>query len=161
MRKLESKIKSLKELSRITTGLKKSGKRVVFTNGCFDILHYGHVKYLEDAKAKGDVLVVAVNSDASIKRIKGNSRPIVKERDRIRTIAALESVDYALTFEEDTPLKTITALKPAILVKGSDWKNKGIVGKEFILRLGGKVATVKLLPGRSTTKLIKKIAGKS
>jgi D-beta-D-heptose 7-phosphate kinase/D-beta-D-heptose 1-phosphate adenosyltransferase len=153
-----TKIKTLKELKRIVVDLKSKGKTVVFTNGCFDILHFGHIKYLEEAKKKGDILVVAINSDTSVRRIKGNKRPIVGENDRLRTIAALESVDYVALFKEDTPLKTIKLLKPDILVKGADWNVNNIIGRDVVLSYGGRVATVKLIEGRSTTNLIKKIA---
>lgn len=152
-----TKIKSLKELKKILAGLRAKGKKIVFTNGCFDILHYGHAKYLQDAKKKGDILVVAINSDASVKRIKESKRPIVGETDRLGVIAALESVDYAVLFKEDTPLKVITSLKPDILVKGADWKKNNIVGSDIVSGYGGKVVRIKLMPGRSTTNLIKKI----
>jgi len=155
---LEKKIKSLNSLKKITASLKKQGKKTVFTNGCFDILHYGHIKYLEDAKALGDILIVAINSDSSVKKIKGNSRPIVPEIDRLRVVAGLESVDYVIAFKETTPLNAIATLKPDILVKGSDWKNN-IVGSDFVSSYGGRVCAIKLIPGRSTTNLIKKIAG--
>ena len=153
-----TKIKSLKELKTILAGLRAKGKKIVFTNGCFDILHYGHAKYLQDAKKKGDILVVAINSDASVKRIKESKRPIVGETDRLGVIAALESVDYAVLFKEDTPLKVIISLKPDILVKGADWKKNNIVGSDIVSGYGGKVVRIKLMPGRSTTNLIKKIA---
>ena len=153
-----TKIKSLGELKKIIPALRSRGKRIVFTNGCFDILHYGHTKYLEDAKEKGDILVVAVNSDASVKRLKGKRRPVVGEKDRLKVVAALESVDYVLLFKEDTPLKVISALKPDILVKGADWKKNSIVGSDIVSGRGGKVTRIKLAPGRSTTNLIKKIA---
>ena len=107
---------------------------------------------------KGDVLIVGINSDTSIRHIKGKSRPIIKEKDRALTLAGLESVDFITIFSDDTPLKVITALTPDVLVKGADWKNKGIVGKEVVIQHGGKVCTVATLPGRSTTNLIKKIA---
>lgn len=107
---------------------------------------------------KGDILIVGINSDASMRRIKGRSRPIIKEKDRALTLAALESVDFVTIFNEDTPLKVITALTPDVLVKGADWKNKDIVGKEVVRQHGGTVCTVPILPGRSTTNLIKKIA---
>lgn len=155
---LKSKVKNLGELCRIVKRLKAKGKRVVFTNGCFDILHYGHVKYLQDAKAKGDILIVAVNRDCSIKKIKGPKRPIVAEQDRANVIAALESVDYVVLFGEDTPLKLIRRLKPDVLVKGADWDVKNMVGREVIRSYGGKVYTIKLAKGRSTTGLIKRIA---
>ncbi len=131
---------------------------MVFTNGCFDLLHYGHVKYLEDAKAKGDILVVGVNSDSSVRKIKGKKRPVVGEKDRIRIIAALESVDYVILFKEDTPLKLIQALKPNVLVKGADWNKKHIVGRDTVLSHGGRVLNIKFVKGRSSTSLIKKIA---
>lgn len=152
-----AKIKSLSQLQKITAALKNKGKKIVFTNGCFDLLHYGHTKYLQDAKNKGDVLVVALNSDASVRRIKGNKRPIVKEIDRLNVVAALESVDYVVLFSQDTPLKVIEALKPDILVKGADWNKNNIVGRDVVVGCGGKVITVKLAPGRSTTNLINKI----
>lgn len=155
---LESKVKTIAELKKSISLLKKRGKRVVFTNGCFDLLHYGHVKYLQEARKKGDCLVVAVNSDASVKRIKGKGRPLVGQEDRLKTIAGLESVDYVTMFDQDTPLKVIGLIKPDILVKGSDWKKADIVGRDCVLGYGGKVVTVKLLDGRSTTNLIKKIA---
>lgn len=155
---LRIKVKNLSELSRITAGLKAKGKRIVFTNGCFDILHYGHVKYLQDAKAKGDILIVGINRDCSIKKIKGPKRPIVNERDRANIIAALESVDYVVLFSEDTPLKLIKKLKPDVLVKGADWNISAIAGREIVQSYGGKVCTIKLAKGRSTTRLIKRIA---
>ena len=154
---LETKIKNLNELKKITAHLKARGKKIVFTNGCFDLLHYGHVKYLQDAKRKGDILVVAVNSDASVRKIKGNNRPIVNEKDRANVIAALESVDYVVLFKEKTPLEAIKLLKPDILVKGADWGKADIVGADFVSAVGGKVLSMKLLKGRSTTALIKKI----
>lgn len=155
---LDSKIKSIHELAGIIKRLKAKGKKIVFTNGCFDILHYGHVKYLQDARAKGDYLVVALNSDSSIRRIKGKGRPVVNEKDRIRVISALESVDYTVLFNDDTPLTVIEALKPDYLVKGADWQKRAIVGNELVIGCGGKVLTIPLVTGRSTTNLIKKIA---
>ena len=155
---LRKKIKSLMALRKIILRLKSKGKKIVFTNGCFDILHYGHVKYLEDAKGKGDILVVGINSNASVRQIKGKARPIVDEKDRLSVIAALESVDYAFLFNEKTPLKAIETLNPDILIKGSDWGIPSIVGAGFVLANGGKVLTIKLVKGRSTTNLIKKIA---
>ncbi len=157
---LESKIKNLKQLNAITRRLKKSGKEIVFTNGCFDILHFGHVKYLQEAKKYGDILIVGINSDSSVKSIKGDKRPLIKGHDRMKTVAALESVDYVVAFNEGTPLKTILNLKPDILIKGSDWKKNMIVGAGFVKSYGGKVKTVKLFPGRSTSGIIKKIAEK-
>ncbi|MFA5362550.1 MAG: D-glycero-beta-D-manno-heptose 1-phosphate adenylyltransferase [Candidatus Omnitrophota bacterium] len=154
---IKNKIKTLPQLRKIIASLKSKGKRVVFTNGCFDILHAGHAQYLEDARKMGDTLVVAVNSDRSVKAIKGRIRPIVAEKDRIRMIAALESVDFVVLFKETTPLRIIQALVPDIIVKGSDWDKSKIVGGDFITAHGGRVRTIRLLPGRSTSGLIKKI----
>ena len=155
---MKSKIKSSKNLVRTLSALRSKGKRIVFTNGCFDILHYGHVMYLEKAKRSGDCLIVGINSDLSVKKIKGPNRPIVNEFDRARVLAGLQSVDFVVIFNEETPLKLIQALKPDVLIKGYDWKNKGIVGSDFVKSYGGKVLTVKLAKGRSTTNLIKQIA---
>ncbi len=153
-----SKIKSLAELKKIIYRLKSQGKRVVFTNGCFDLLHWGHVKYLEEAKRKGDILVVAINSDSSVRRLKGKFRPIIPQKDRLLTIAGLESVNYVTAFKEDTPLKIIKLLNPDILIKGSDWQKNNIIGSSFVQGQGGNVFTIKLAKGRSTTSLIEKIA---
>lgn len=153
-----TKVKKIAPLKRIASALRKKGRRIVFTNGCFDILHYGHVMYLEKAKSSGDCLIVGINSDQSVKRIKGPNRPVVNEFDRARVLAGLESVDFVVIFNEDDPLKLIRALKPDVLIKGSDWENKGIIGSDFVRSYGGKVLTVKLAQGRSTTNLIKKIA---
>jgi D-beta-D-heptose 7-phosphate kinase/D-beta-D-heptose 1-phosphate adenosyltransferase len=155
---LKEKIKPLSSLKKIIAALRKRGKSIVFTNGCFDLLHYGHVKYLEEARAGGDILVVAVNSDASVRKIKGRKRPIVNEGDRLKTIAALESVDYVVLFEEDTPIRVIKTIKPDILIKGADWNRNDIVGGNYISSLGGRVVTIKLVKNRSTTNLIRKIA---
>lgn len=153
-----SKIKSFAQLRKIIPGLKTKGKKIVFTNGCFDILHYGHIQYLEKAKSKGDILVIAVNSDRSIKNIKGPGRPIIKQADRLKVLAALEAADYVTLFQENTPLKVILALKPDILIKGADWSKNKIIGADYVTKQGGKVYTIKMAKGRSTTNLIKKIA---
>jgi len=152
-----AKITSLSSLKRKVGRLKQDGKRIVFTNGCFDILHYGHTKYLQDARAKGDYLVVAVNSDSSIRNIKARNRPVVGQADRLRIIAALGCVDFVVLFKESNPLKVIKALKPDILVKGSDWNKKRIVGADFVESYGGKVETINLVKGRSTSAIIEKI----
>jgi D-beta-D-heptose 7-phosphate kinase/D-beta-D-heptose 1-phosphate adenosyltransferase len=159
-RLLKDKIKSLAALKKIIAGLKRSGKRIVFTNGCFDLMHFGHAKYLEDAKRKGDILVVAVNSDSSVRKMKGRNRPVIAEKNRLRMMAALESVDFVLIFSEETPLRVIKALKPDILVKGADWDKNNIVGSDFVASYGGRVSTIKLVQGLSTTILIHKIADK-
>ena len=155
---LKDKLKGLAGLKKIVAGLRKSGKIIVFTNGCFDILHFGHAKYLEEAKRLGDVLVVAVNSDSSVRKIKGKKRPVVSQKNRLRMMAALESVDYVTQFSQQTPLKVIKLLRPDILVKGADWNKFNIVGSDFVASYGGRVATVKMVKGQSSTKLINKIA---
>ncbi|MCM8770963.1 MAG: D-glycero-beta-D-manno-heptose 1-phosphate adenylyltransferase, partial [Candidatus Omnitrophica bacterium] len=155
---IEKKIKNLKSLKKLIALYKKKKRKIVFTNGCFDILHYGHVKYLEEAKKKGDVLVVGVNSDSSVRKIKGKRRPLVNEKDRLRIVAALESVDYVTLFKETTPLNLIKGIKPDILIKGADWDRAHIVGAEFVEAYGGEVLTVPLVKNRSTSKLIKEIA---
>ncbi len=152
-----TKIISLPSLKRKIRRFKQNGKCVVFTNGCFDILHYGHVKYLQDARSYGDYLVVAVNSDSSIKKIKAKNRPVVRQSDRLKTVAALASVDFVILFNADSPLRLIKALKPDILVKGADWSKQKIIGADFVASYGGKVITVNLVKGRSTSALIKKI----
>jgi len=156
-RLLENKIRNLSNLKKLLSSLRARRKKIVFTNGCFDLLHYGHVKYLQDAKKKGDILVVGINSDASVKRIKGNRRPVVNEKDRLRIVAALESVDYVVLFREDTPFKIIKFIKPDVLVKGADWNKDTIVGGDFVLSRSGKVSTIKFIKGYSTSNLIKKI----
>ena len=152
-----TKITSTTSLKRKIKRLKQDGKRIVFTNGCFDILHYGHIKYLQDAKAKGDYLVVAVNSDSSIKKIKAKNRPVVGQADRLKVVAALGCVDFVVLFNEDNPLKIIKELKPDILIKGSDWSKERIVGADFVKSYGGKVETINLVKGRSTSAIIEKI----
>jgi rfaE bifunctional protein nucleotidyltransferase chain/domain len=145
------------ELARVIHELQKNGKKIVFTNGVFDILHKGHVEYLNRAKSLGDVLVIAVNSDASVKRIKGDKRPIVPETDRAFVVSNLKSVDYVCIFDEDTPYETIKALQPDVLVKGGDWKVEDVVGRDIVEARGGKVVVVEYLDGKSTTNIINKI----
>lgn len=157
-RPLEDKIKDLGKLKKLIFFLKRQGKKIVFTNGCFDLLHYGHIKYLQDASKKGDILIVGINSDSSVKKIKGDKRPIINQRDRLRLVAALESVDFVVLFKEDNPLKIIKILKPDLLVKGADWNKNNIVGKNFVSNYGGNVSRIRFVKGRSTTNLIKKIA---
>lgn len=130
--------------------------RIVFTNGCFDLLHAGHVRYLRAARALGDVLVVALNSDASVRRLKGPDRPLVTLRDRAEVMAALEMVDYVTSFGESTPLRLIRELEPDVLVKGGDWKIGDIVGAEDVLARGGSVRSLPFARGRSTTRLIER-----
>jgi len=131
-------------------------KKVVFTNGCFDLLHVGHVRYLQEAKKLGDFLVVGINSDASVKRLKGPTRPVQNENDRAEILAALGCVDMTVIFTEDTPEELIKAIKPHILVKGGDWKIEQIVGGSFVQSYGGQVMSLQFIEGRSTTSIIEK-----
>ena len=129
----------------------------VFTNGCFDLLHVGHVRYLQEAKAQGDVLVLGLNSDRSVKELKGPTRPIQKQEDRAEILAALESVDFVCVFDESTPIKLIEAITPDVLVKGGDWKAEQIVGSEHVLKNGGEVKSLIFIDGKSTTKIVEKM----
>jgi D-beta-D-heptose 7-phosphate kinase/D-beta-D-heptose 1-phosphate adenosyltransferase len=151
------KVVSLPTLARIRARLRRQGKRVVFTNGTFDIMHRGHVEYLAAARKMGDVLIVGLNSDASIRRIKGPKRPINRAADRAAVLAALASVDYVCSFGEDTPYRMIRRLLPDVLVKGADWKKAEIVGNDVVKENGGAVMTVRLTPGRSTTNVIERV----
>ncbi len=150
----------IKELIEIRKKLKKDGKKVVFTNGCFDILHSGHVDYLNKSKELGDILIVAVNSDASIKRIKDSQRPILTENERTFIVSNLKSVDFVTVFNEDTPFEIINQLIPDVLVKGEDWNINNIVGKDIVLKNGGEVKTIKFVNDQSTSKIIKLILDK-
>ena len=152
--KAKRKIVSLRTLSAKLAQARQAGQKIVFTNGCFDILHAGHVSVLEFARAKGDVLVVGLNSDDSVRRLKGPTRPVNKQADRALVLAALESVSYVCVFNEDTPYRLIKAVRPDVLVKGGDYKPSEIVGREF----AGKVVRFALLKGRSTTGIIKKVS---
>ena len=158
VRRLRTKIRSASALARELSRLRKSksGGKVVFTNGCFDLLHPGHVSYLEEARRQGDRLVVAVNSDASTRRLKGKGRPLNTLEDRMTVIAALESVDHVTWFEEDTPLETILKLRPDVLVKGGDYRVEQMVGAREVLSWGGQVRSLRFVKGKSTTKLIEK-----
>lgn len=152
---MHSKIKSLSEARSLARRLKRRGKKIVFTNGCFDLLHFGHVNYLRKAKGLGDFLFVGLNSDASVKRIKGPSRPLNSERDRAEILSELASVDCVTVFSEDTPERLVQTLRPDILVKGADWPLKDIVGGEVVESYGGKVKRIPLVRGRSTTRLLR------
>ena len=136
--------------------LRADGQRVIFTNGCFDILHGGHVQYLTAARGQGDVLIVGVNSDASVRRNKGPRRPIVPEDERAALLLALRCVDYVVVFDEDTPERLIETLLPDVLVKGRDWAHF-VAGREAVEAAGGRVVLADLVPGRSTTSLIERI----
>jgi rfaE bifunctional protein nucleotidyltransferase chain/domain len=135
----------------------KAGKRIVFTNGCFDILHAGHVRYLSAAKSEGDILVVGLNSDASVKAIKGKDRPITPQNQRAEVLAGLACVDYITIFDEPDPLKLIQTLRPDVLVKGDDWPEEHIIGSDFVKSRGGRVVRVPAVPGASTSQIIKRI----
>jgi rfaE bifunctional protein nucleotidyltransferase chain/domain len=151
------KIKNFNEILQIVEALKKEKKIVGFTNGCFDIIHAGHISYLEKAKALVDVLILGLNSDSSIKRIKGNNRPINSQDDRALVVSGLESVDFVVMFDEDTPQKLIELLKPNILIKGADWKDKEVAGCDFVKQHGGECKFIDFLDNRSTTSVIEKI----
>ena len=148
---------SLDELVRERRGWRASGARVVLTNGCFDLLHPGHVALLEAARREGEQLVVAINSDASVARLKGEGRPLVPEAERAEALLALESVDRVVVYGEDTPLEVVKALLPDVLVKGADWAEDAIVGRAEVEAAGGRVVRVATLPGRSTTAIVERI----
>ncbi len=152
-----NKILTHEEIAREAGRLKKAGKRIVFTNGCFDILHAGHVRYLAAARAEGDVLVVGLNSDKSVKLIKDGKRPIVTQTQRAEVISALSSVDFVILFDEPDPLKLIQDVRPDVLVKGGDWAEKDIIGADFVKANGGKVVRVSVVPDMSTSLIIKRI----
>jgi rfaE bifunctional protein nucleotidyltransferase chain/domain len=151
------KLKSLKELQTIVSRARQAGQTVVFTNGCFDLLHRGHVHLLREAKAAGDVLIVGINSDRSVQSIKGPARPILPETDRIELIAAMEMVDYVVQFDEADPYNVISALKPQVLAKGGDWSAGKIIGADAVEHEGGQVVVIPYLEGFSTTKIIERI----
>ncbi|OGQ68560.1 MAG: glycerol-3-phosphate cytidylyltransferase [Deltaproteobacteria bacterium RIFCSPLOWO2_12_FULL_42_16] len=153
----KKKIVSLQRLRGSLKNINKKNKTIVFTNGCFDIIHAGHVRYLNKAKSLGDVLIVGLNSDASVKLIKGDKRPIVPQEERAEVLSGLEAVDYVVLFNEPTPINLINAVLPYILVKGADWASQEIVGADIVRAKGGRVARIKLVKGKSTTNIIKKI----
>jgi len=136
---------------------KKEGKTLVFTNGCFDLLHKGHVQYLEEAKMQGDILIVGINSDTSVKRLKGEERPIQNLDNRMNVLAALESVDAVIPFEEDNPLNLIKNILPDVLVKGGDWKVEQILGSDIVLNNGGSVKSLQFVENQSTSSIVEKI----
>ena len=152
-----SKITPRNELKAKIDRLKREGKKVVFTNGCFDILHAGHTRYLREARKLGDVLILALNSDSSVRSIKGPMRPIVPEAERAEVVASLDSVDYVTVFDELTPLELIEFLQPDVIVKGGDWAEKDIVGAKAVRKWGGRVAIMPEIEGASTTNIIDKV----
>jgi rfaE bifunctional protein nucleotidyltransferase chain/domain len=154
---MHNKIKTTEELRPLLDILRAAGRKIVFTNGCFDLIHTGHTRYLAKAKSLGDLLVVAVNSDASVRGIKGDKRPINAEAERMETLAALESLDYVVLFNESEPHRIIAELQPDVLVKGGDWPVEKIIGRDIVEARGGKVVSVGYIEGASTTGIIEKI----
>jgi D-beta-D-heptose 7-phosphate kinase / D-beta-D-heptose 1-phosphate adenosyltransferase len=154
---VKDKIRKGEDLRNYLEDLKLKRKRIVFTNGCFDLLHIGHIRYLEEAKALGDILVVGVNSDSSVRRLKGPQRPITPLEERMEVLSSLECVDYVTFFDEPTPLELISLLQPHVLVKGGDWSKETTVGKEVVERLGGEVVILPFVEGASTSNLVETI----
>lgn len=153
----DKKIVGRKTLQRKIAAWRREGRKIAFTNGCFDILHLGHVQYLQKAKGRDRILIVALNSDRSVRAIKGPQRPIVPEKGRAAVMAALACVDSVTIFDEDTPEKLIAALKPDILIKGADWKGKKVAGSDIVQKYGGRVEYIKYVPQYSSTNIIEKI----
>jgi rfaE bifunctional protein nucleotidyltransferase chain/domain len=145
------------EIATLFKDLKAKGKKIVFTNGCFDILHKGHIKTLYEARRIGDILVVGINTDESVSKLKGPDRPIIPLDSRIAVLAALDVVDYVIPFAQDTPLDTIKLVRPHVLVKGGDYDEEDIVGRELVLKLGGFVRIIEQVPGFSTSDIVNKI----
>jgi rfaE bifunctional protein nucleotidyltransferase chain/domain len=156
MQKIKDKILNRKDLGAQLSKLREQ-KRIVFTNGCFDLLHVGHVRYLRQAQELGDILVLGLNTDASVQRLKGPSRPLQQEDDRAEILASLACVDFVTLFDEDTPLELIHIVRPHVLVKGGDYQIAQIVGAEFVQHYGGLVTTLPFVPGRSTSSIVAKI----
>ncbi len=154
---VENKLKGAQELSAIVAGLRGEGKKIVFTNGCFDIIHRGHIHCLQEARRQGDVLIVAMNSDASVTALKGKMRPILPQEDRTVVLAALSCVDYLVIFDEPTPIDLIRRLKPDLLVKGGDWSREDIVGAPEVEGWGGRVMVVPRLEGLSTSHILERL----
>ncbi len=155
MQNQNDKIRKLKELLREVKKLKGAGSKIVFTNGCFDLLHVGHLRVFREAKKRGDILIVGLNSDASVKKLKGPDRPLVPEKERAELLANLELIDYIVIFSEETPENLIRAIRPDVLVKGADYKLQQIVGLEDVYNNGGEVVRIPMLSGHSTSQLIK------
>jgi rfaE bifunctional protein nucleotidyltransferase chain/domain len=145
------------EVRELAAKLHSDRKQIVFTNGCFDLLHRGHVAYLNAARALGDVLIVGMNSDASVRRLKGEERPVVEQEDRAMVLGSLRAVDHVVIFDEDTPYDLIAEIEPNVLVKGGDWSPENIVGADLVSRRGGFVTTIPFVPGRSTSALVAKL----
>lgn len=154
---MDKKFKKLDDLVEIRKKLKRQEKKVVFTNGCFDLLHSGHVHLFREAKKKGDIFIVAVNDDVSIKKIKGASRPIFPLKERVEILEVIEEIDYLTSFSEETPQKIIARLLPDVLVKGGDWRPEEVVGKREVEEAGGEVVIIPSLEGRSSSEIINRI----
>ena len=151
------KLKTWAEIAIIIKDLKAASKKIVFTNGCFDIIHAGHVEYLQEAAGLGDVLIIGLNSDNSVKQLKGKNRPINSQIDRAKVLSGLETVSYIVIFEDDTPYMLIDHIKPDVLVKGGDWKPEKIVGSDIVLADGGSVRSLSYKEGTSTSSIINKM----
>jgi len=152
-----NKILTLESLLQTLKIFREKSTRIVFTNGCFDILHVGHVRYLTAARAKGDLLILGLNSDESVKHIKGDKRPIICQEERAEVLAGLWCVDYITIFDEPDPLKLIKAISPDVLVKGADWQEENIIGADFVKAKGGRVERISVVPGASTSQIIQRI----
>ena len=157
---MKNKLKTWEEIISIIKELKSQNKKIIFTNGCFDILHSGHVQYLAEAKELGDILILGLNSDSSVKRLKGKNRPINNEIERATVLSALCTVSYIVIFEEDTPYMLINHIKPNILVKGGDWKPEEIVGSDIVSSYNGEIKSLSYIDGKSTTDIINKLKEK-
>jgi D-beta-D-heptose 7-phosphate kinase/D-beta-D-heptose 1-phosphate adenosyltransferase len=155
--RMRGKIKERKDLQRIVKDLKSNGKRIVFTNGCFDLLHIGHLRYLEKAKTFGDILVVGINSDPSVRSLKGPEHPVLPADQRAEIISGLGCVDFVTVFDELDPFNLISLIQPHVLVKGGDWTKENIIGKEVVERSGGEVVIIPFVEGASTSRLIETI----
>ncbi|OGW55090.1 MAG: glycerol-3-phosphate cytidylyltransferase [Nitrospirae bacterium RIFCSPLOWO2_02_42_7] len=151
---------ALEEFVPVIARLKQDGKRIVFTNGCFDIIHVGHIRYLKSAKELGDILVIGLNSDESVRKIKGDNRPIVSQGERAEVLSSIRSVDYVVIFNEPDPYNTIVAIKPDILIKGGDWAIDNIVGRDIVESYGGEVRTIPFVEGFSSSRIIGDVLNK-
>lgn len=152
-----AKLKTVEDVAQLVASARQAGRVAVFTNGCFDLLHVGHTRYLQQARALGDLLIVAINSDASVSSLKGPERPLIPQHERAEVLAALEAVDYVTIFDAPDPADVIAAVKPDILVKGGDWPVERIVGRETVQAYGGRVLALPLVPGVSTTSVIERL----
>ncbi len=157
---MKNKLRTWEEITTIVQNLKSQNKKIVFTNGCFDVLHAGHVKYLSEARDLGDVLILGLNSDLSVKRLKGTNRPINSEDDRSIVLSALISISYIVIFNDDTPYKLINHIRPDILVKGGDWNPEDIVGSDIVSSYNGEIKSLSYIKGKSSTDIINKLKEK-